>query len=126
MRALQEAGVIWGLGTDFGGPPITVYDPFITLWWAVTGKSLTGVVVMPETVSREAALIAHTRSNAYLLNKERVLGSLEPGKYADLVVLDRDYMTVPADDIRNISPIMTMIGGRIVFSSSQDQFPKDD
>jgi len=117
MFALEEAGVTWGLGTDFGGPPITVYNPFITLWWATTGKSLGGAVVNTQPVSRVAALIAHTRSNAYLLHKDRLLGTLEPGKFADLIVLDRDYMAIPDDDIRNIQPVMTMIGGEIVYQS---------
>lgn len=119
-KALEDAGVLWGLGTDFGGPPITVFNPFITLSWAVTGKSLAGRTVMPDTVSRRAALIAHTRSNAYLLHKEAVLGTLEPGKYADLVVLDRDYLTIPAEELKLIRPILTMIGGEIVYTADAE------
>ncbi len=119
-KALEDAGVVWGLGTDFGGPPITVSNPFITLSWAVTGKSLAGRTVMPDTVSRQAALVAHTRSNAYLLHKDTVLGTLEPGKYADLVVLDRDYLTIPAEDIKLIRPVLTMIGGEIVYSADAE------
>ena len=68
-------------------------------------------------LTREEALIAHTRSNAYLLFMEKDLGTLESGKLADLVVLDRDYMTIPVDDIRKIRPVMTMTGGRIVYES---------
>ncbi|MCH8137124.1 MAG: amidohydrolase family protein, partial [Proteobacteria bacterium] len=63
------------------------------------------------------ALVAHTRSNAYLLFKENDIGTLEVGKLADLVVLDRDYMSVPVDDIFNIQPLMTMVGGRVVFQA---------
>ncbi len=48
---------------------------------------------------------------------EKDLGSLEPGKLADLVVLDRDYMTIPVDDIRKIRPVLTMVGGRIVYKA---------
>jgi len=68
-------------------------------------------------VSREQALIAHTRSNAYFVFQEDNLGSLAPGMYADLVVLDRDYLTAPAAQIKDIKPVMTMVGGRIVYSS---------
>jgi len=60
-------------------------------------------------------LIAHTRSNAFILFQEANLGSLAPGKYADLLVLDRDYLTVPADAIKDLKPVMTMVGGKIVF-----------
>ena len=75
--------------------------------------------MIDEPVSREEALIAHTRSNAYLLFKEDDIGSLEVGKLADLVVIDRDYMTIAADDIINIEPILTMVGGRVVFDTLQ-------
>jgi predicted amidohydrolase YtcJ len=62
-------------------------------------------------------LIAHTRSNAYLMHKEELIGSLEVGKLADIVVLDRDYMTVPVDDIRDLNSVLTMVDGRIVYES---------
>ena len=72
-----------------------------------------------QSVTREEALIAHTRSNALILFQEGNLGSLAPGKYADLLVLDRDYFTVPVDQIKDIKPLMTMVGGRVVY---QDKF----
>jgi predicted amidohydrolase YtcJ len=68
-----------------------------------------------QSISREEALIAHTRSNAFILFQEANLGSLAPGKYADLLVLDRDYLTVPIDQIQLIKPLMTMVGGKIVY-----------
>jgi len=68
-----------------------------------------------EVITREEALIAHTRSNAYLLHMEDKLGTLEAGKLADLVVLDRDYMTVPIDDLYKVVPVMTMVDGKVVF-----------
>jgi len=70
-----------------------------------------------ETITREQALIAHTRSNAYFMFQEANLGSLAPGKYADLVVLDRDYLTVPVDEIPGIKPIMTLVGGKAVYEA---------
>lgn len=115
LREIQDSGLIWGLGTD--ATIVAHYQPFITLWWAVTGRGLAGSKILDQTVTREEALIAHTRSNAYLLFKEDDLGSLEAGKFADLVVLDRDYMTIPADDIIDINPVLTMVGGRVVFDA---------
>ena len=115
LREIQDSGLIWGLGTD--ATIVAHYQPFITLWWAVTGKGLAGSKILDQTVTREEALIAHTRSNAYLLFKEDDLGSLEVGKFADLVVLDRDYMTIPADEIRDLSSVLTMVDGRIVYEA---------
>ena len=93
LRLIENSGLLWGLGSDTS--IVAPYLPFISLWWATTGKMLDGSVVNTQTVSRERALIAHTRSNAYFLFQENNLGSIEPGKLADMVVLDRDYMTVP-------------------------------
>jgi hypothetical protein len=115
VRAIQDSGMVWGLGTD--ATIVAHYQPFITLGWVVSGKSINGETVIEKTVTREEALIAHTRSNAYLMWKEDELGTLEVGKLADLVVLDRDYMTIPADDIFNIKPVMTVVGGRVVFEA---------
>lgn len=115
IRALQDSGIVWGLGTD--ATIVAHYQPFITLGWVVSGKSINGKTVIDEPVTREEALIAHTRSNAYLLFKEDDIGSLEVGKLADLVVLDRDYMSVSVDDIFNIEPLLTMVGGRVVFQA---------
>jgi predicted amidohydrolase YtcJ len=49
--------------------------------------------------------------------QEGNLGSLAPGKYADLLVLDRDYLTVPEDDIKDLKPVITMVGGRVVYEA---------
>ncbi len=115
IRAIEDSGVVWGLGTD--ATIVAHYQPFITLGWVISGKSINGKTVIDNPVSREEALIAHTRNNAYLMFKEDDLGTLEVGKLADLVVLDRDYMSIPADDIFNIQPMMTMVGGRVVFDA---------
>jgi predicted amidohydrolase YtcJ len=113
LRAIQDSGIVWGLGTD--ATIVSHYQPFVTMGWAVSGLDLAGRRVLDETVTREQALIAHTRSNAYLLFQEDALGSLEVGKLADLVVLDRDYLTVPAAEIKDLDPTLTMVGGRVVF-----------
>ncbi len=115
LSMIQQSGIVWGLGSD--AFEVNQYRPFTTLWWAVTGKMVGGRTVLRQTISREDALIAHTRQNAFLVFQENNLGSIQSGKFADLVVLDRDYLTIPADEIKEIQPVMTMVGGRIVFES---------
>ena len=115
LRTIQNSGIEWGLGTD--GTAANQTLPFTTLYFAVTGKMAGGTKVLRQTISREDALIAHTRNNAYLVFQEGNLGSIQPGKQADLLVLDRDYLTVPADQIKDIKPVMTMIAGRIVYDA---------
>ena len=115
LRLVQDSGVPYGLGTD--GTKAGQIDPFVTLWWAVTGKALNGETVLTETLTREEALIAHTRNNAYIMFQEANLGSIAPGLLADMLVLDRDYLTVPADQIHSIRPVATLVGGRVVYGS---------
>jgi predicted amidohydrolase YtcJ len=113
FRRVQDSGIVWGLGSD--ATAVTTSNPFYTLWFAVTGRMIGGQKVNRQTITREEALIAHTRSNANFVFQENNLGSIQPGKYADLVVLDRDYLKVPADQIRDIKPVMTMVGGKFVY-----------
>ena len=115
LKTIQDSGIQWGLGTD--AFEVNQYRPFTTLWWAVTGKMVGGTVVNRQPIGREDASIAHTRKNAYFFFRENDLGSIQPGKLADLVVLDRDYLTVPADEIKDIRPVLTMVGGRIVYDA---------
>src|SRR5215470_11541285 len=117
LRKIADSGIVFGLGTD--ATIVSHYSPFVTLGWVVSGLDAGGNRVLDETLTREEALIAHTRSNAYLFFQENALGSLEAGKQADLVVLDRDYMSVPAAEIKNIRPTMTMVGGRVVFNAAK-------
>jgi predicted amidohydrolase YtcJ len=117
LRKIADSGIVFGLGTD--ATIVSHYSPFVTLGWVISGLDVGGNRVLDETLTREEALIAHTRSNAYLFFQEKALGSLEVGKQADLVVLDRDYMTVPAAEIKHIHPTLTMVGGRVVYSAAK-------
>ena len=75
-----------------------------------------GKVWGPEQrVDRRTALRIATRNGANYVLKGDTLGSIEPGKLADLVVIDRDYMSLPEEEISEIRPLLTMMGGRIVF-----------
>jgi predicted amidohydrolase YtcJ len=107
-RPSRRVGVEW----------VNQYKPFVTLGFAVTGKMTGGTVVNKQTISREDALVAHTRNNAYFVFQEDNLGSIAPGKWADLVVLDKDYLTIPADEIKDIQPTMTMVGGKIAWDGA--------
>jgi predicted amidohydrolase YtcJ len=118
IRWYQDSGIAFGLGSD---AQVVAHDsPFFTLYWVVSGKDTSGAQYFKHgTLTREEALIAHTRSNAYLMHKEDLLGSVEVGKLADLVVLDSDFMTVPVEEIRNLKSVLTMVDGRIVYDATQ-------
>jgi predicted amidohydrolase YtcJ len=114
-QVINDLGGTWGLGSDattVGSP-----NPFHTIGWVVSGRNIAGDITQPFTVSREDALRAHTATNAYILFREDHLGSIEPGKRADFVVLDRDYMTVPEEEIEDLYSVMTVVDGEIVYSA---------
>jgi len=115
IRAIQDSGVLWGMGSD--GTIVATYNPFHTIWEYTAGKVFPDITKLQpdEVITREEALIAHTRSNAYLLHMEDKVGTLEAGKLADLVVLEQDYLTVPIDEMRYVSPVLTMVGGKVVY-----------
>jgi len=93
------------------------FNPFLHLYVAVSRKNRAGRVYGEhQKVSRLQALRMMTATAAYLSFDEKMKGTIEAGKLADLVVLDRDYLTCPEDDIRHIKPLLTMVGGRVVFA----------
>jgi predicted amidohydrolase YtcJ len=121
---LQEwlrAGLTVALNTDhmFGLDPddsLNPYNPFLTMYTAVTRRTETGRVIGPEqAVTREEALRMMTRSAARLTFDEDRKGSIEVGKLGDLVVLSHDFLAIPADEIRNVKAVVTIVGGQIVY-----------
>lgn len=98
-------------GDTFGDPT------FWKIYAAVTRKDQKYARVWnpQERVTRQEALWMSTRWPAYQLDEENKLGSVENGKLADLIVLDRDYMTIPDDDIPKIDVLMTIMGGKVVY-----------
>ena len=87
---------------------------FTDLYWAITRIAYDGKVYAPnQRITREQALKVGTIWPAHYVLKEDVLGSLERGKFADLVVLDRDYLTIPEEEIPDIRILMTMLGGKV-------------
>jgi predicted amidohydrolase YtcJ len=112
FRTLLESGIRMGAGTDSGvvGP----LNPWQSLYYMVTGKHAGGVVIIPgEQIDRMSALKLYTASNAWFLGEEDSLGSLEAGKLADLVILDQPFLEIDEEEIRNVRPLLTMIGGKV-------------
>jgi predicted amidohydrolase YtcJ len=103
-------------GTD---SPVIPYSPFWALYHFVTRDTISGGVYgAHERISREDALRAYTINGAKLTFEDRIKGSLEAGKLADLVVLAGDYMTVPEKDIERMRVLATMVGGRFVYTAA--------
>lgn len=121
-KTLFERGVIVGGGSDHMqkiGPVRSVnpYHPFLGMWTTLTRapRWTEETFHAQEIISREQALRLYTINNAYLTFEEQEKGSLEVGKLADLIVIDRDLLTCPVEEVRQVQVLQTYLGGKRVF-----------
>jgi predicted amidohydrolase YtcJ len=114
LRDWMDTGLPVSLSSD---APVTPFNPFLGIWHAVTRKEkTTSRVIGPEQrITRKEAIRCYTINSAYASFDEHLKGSIEPGKLADLVILDRDILTCPVDEIKETKVLMTIIGGEVVF-----------
>jgi predicted amidohydrolase YtcJ len=110
-------GIPVGAGTD--STRVTSYNPWVSLWWLITGCSFDGAPARHEhhCLSRMEALRLYTSGSAWFSFDEDELGTLESGKMADLIVLSDDYFTIPEDAIPTLEAVLTIVGGRLVYAS---------
>ncbi|MPM71546.1 hypothetical protein SDC9_118512 [bioreactor metagenome] len=117
FRSVPEAGISVAYGTDC---PVEDFNPFANLYCAVTRLDLQGQPAggyqPSEKVTVEQALDAYTIGSAYAEFAENHKGRLKAGYVADLVVLDQDLFTVDSQLIKDIKPLLTMVGGEVVYN----------
>ena len=117
-RALLDSGAVVTNGTDV---PVEDADPLVSFYAAVTRIANDGSVFFPKQVmTREEALESYTLSNAYAAFEEDVKGSITPGKYADITVLSKDIMTIPAEEIPDAKVVYTIVGGKVLHDQGSD------
>jgi len=113
LKSLIDAGIRVVGQIDAADPAL--YGAFYHLWLAIA-REVDGKVIGPqERLDRVITLKMWTTWAAEYVGREDKLGTLEVGRLADLVVLDRDYFTIPVNEIRAIRPLMTVLGGRAIF-----------
>src|SRR5688572_22975455 len=116
LRTIVDSGVKVGAGSD--SAQISTLNPWNVIAYMVTGKASDGTLINAgQQLTRMEALRLYTAENGWFLKEEATLGTIEPGKLGDLVVLSADYFdpkAVPDADIRKLRSVMTIVDGRVV------------
>ncbi|MEE4175567.1 MAG: amidohydrolase [Xanthomonadales bacterium] len=119
LRRMLDLEIPVALGTD--GTRVASFNPWDAYYWAVTGRSLGGLLLYDEDniLDRLTALRLFTQGSAWLSGDEARKGALEVGMLADLAVLDRDILAIDAEELRATQATLTLVGGKVVYSSGE-------
>jgi predicted amidohydrolase YtcJ len=120
FRTILDSGIHAGMSSD--GMQIAPMNPWIHAYYATTGRNALGNQINAgQQISRHELLALYTRANGWFLGRpdEHQLGTIEPGRLGDLVVLDRDYFTVPDSQLRQVRSAMTVLGGAVVHDTGE-------
>jgi predicted amidohydrolase YtcJ len=119
IHRMLELGVPVGAGTD--ATRVSSYNPFLSLYWLVTGKTIGGLSLYPEEnrFDRAKALELYTVGSSWFSTEDGKKGSLTAGQLADLAVLSQDYFSIPEEEIKNLESVLTIVGGKIVYAAGE-------
>jgi predicted amidohydrolase YtcJ len=127
IRRMLELGIPVGAGTD--ATRVSSYNPFVALYWLITGKTVGGMALYPKNncLDRMEALRLYTVGSSWFSSEEGKKGAIVPGQLADLSVLSADYFSIPEEEIKQLESVLTIVGGRVVFAAGEfkrlDQSP---
>jgi len=119
IRKMLDLGIPVGAGTD--ATRVSSYNPFLSLYWLITGKTIGGLSLYGQDnrLSRAEALKLYTVGSSWFSSEDGKKGAIEVGQLADLAALSEDYFTIPEEDIRNIESVLTITGGRVVHATDE-------
>jgi predicted amidohydrolase YtcJ len=124
LKTWFDKGLIIGGGSDHMVQTDSLeatnpWNPWLGMWTALTRKTEQGDAIYPkEKLTREQAIRLYTINNCFLNFEEKKKGSLEPGKYADLIMVDRNIIKCPVDEVRDTKVLLTIVGGKTVWDAS--------
>ncbi|MFI8479245.1 amidohydrolase [Pseudomonas sp. NPDC078700] len=114
QRMLAE-GVPVGAGTD--ATRVSSYNPWTSMYWLVSGKTVGGLALYPQGLSRETALQLFTHGSAWFSSEQGKKGQIKVGQLADLIALSADFFSVDEEAIKWIESVLTVVGGKVVYGS---------
>src|SRR6201993_604334 len=119
IRRMLEIGVPVGAGTD--ATRVSSYNPYLSLYWLITGKTIGGRSLYPQEnrLDRAEALKLYTVGSSWFSTEDGKKGALAPGQLADLAVLSADYFSIPDEEIKQLESVLTIVGGKIVYATEE-------
>jgi hypothetical protein len=119
IRRMMELGIPVGAGTD--ATRVSSYNPFLSLYWLVTGKTIGGLSLYPaeNRFDREEALRLYTVGSSWFSTEDGKKGKIARGQLADLAVLSADYFSIPEEEIKQLESVLTIVGGKIVYATAE-------
>ncbi len=119
VRRMLAMEIPVGAGTD--ATRVSSHNPWISLYWLVTGRTVGRTRLYPETnrLGREEALRLYTAGSSWFSGEEEKKGKLMEGQLADIAVLSADYFTVPEEEIREIESVLTVVAGKVVYGAGE-------
>jgi len=114
VTQMLGAGIPVGAGTD--ATRVASFNPWVSLYWLTSGRTVGGLELYPEKnrLDRTRALELWTKGSAWFSGEDDRKGAIRSGEYADLAVLSADYFSIPAEEIKGLHAVLTIVGGRIV------------
>jgi predicted amidohydrolase YtcJ len=119
IREMLSSGLPVGAGTD--ATRVASYNPFVSLYWLITGKTVGGLSMYDEAnrMERMEALRLWTVGSSWFSTEEGTKGSIVPGQLADLAVLSADYFSIPDEEIKQLESVLTIVGGKPVYAAEE-------
>jgi predicted amidohydrolase YtcJ len=119
IRQMLEMGIPVGAGTD--ATRVSSYNPFVSLYWLITGKTVGGLSLYPANnrLSRSEALHLYTVGSSWFSTEERKKGCLNSGQLADFSVLTADYFSIPEEEIKQLESLLTVVGGKVMYAAGE-------
>ena len=119
IKKMLAMGIPVGMGTD--APRISTFNPWMALHWLLTGKTIGGMQFWPkeQVLDKYTALKLYTSGSAWFSGEQAAKGKLVNGMYADMAILSDDYFTATPEKVKQISALMTIVNGKIVYASGK-------
>lgn len=118
-RACAPSNWGWRLGAGTDATRVSSYNPWTSLYWLVSGRTVGGMALYPQGLPRETALQLFTHGSAWFSSEQGKKGQIKVGQLADLAALSADFFGVEEEAIKWIESVLTVVDGKVVYAAAE-------